>query len=195
MFMKLNKSKSRWSKYSFSKFFQSIIVSTSTIEGKANETVKHQALQPKCAAVVASSPMRKISALSNADMKALGNEVNNAARNANNTELYPSRPDTLLSHGQSTVVDHVWMCFSYSFKSTSMKGRKECVAPVLHETELKKNLKKVVHSQTKPDASGHQTFRQRKGTNALSNLNVRACLATEWSVLLSYLQKTKSRPE
>lgn len=53
--------------------------------GKANETGKHQALQPKCAAVVASSPMRKISALSNADMKALGNEVNNAARNANNT--------------------------------------------------------------------------------------------------------------
>ena len=96
------------------------------------------------------------------------------------------------------------MCFSYSFKSTSMKGRKECVAPVLHETELNFFLKKVVLPLTNkarclrtPDL---QAKERDKCTVEISTLSVRACLATEWLVLfnlvvLSYLQKTKSRPE
>ena len=40
-----------------------------------------------------------------------------------------------------------------------------------------------------------QAKERDKCTVEISTLSVRACLATEWSVLLSYLQKTKSRPE
>lgn len=69
------------------------------------------------------------------------------------------------------------MCFSYRFKSTSMKGRKECVAPVLHKTELIFFLKKVVLPFTNkarclrtPDL---QAKERDKCSVEISTLNVR----------------------